>query len=107
MRPILDQMSEASRNAVWQETEVVMRQFEQIDGVIVPTERLVAVPAAFSSRSGDPLRCKWGRLQFASSGLFLNTMFREFMCGVTPAPLVTLWKPLAPLRRGFSYPLRG
>jgi hypothetical protein len=43
IRPIVDQMSEASRDAVWQEIEMVMRQFEQSDGVIVPTERLVAV----------------------------------------------------------------
>jgi ubiquinone/menaquinone biosynthesis C-methylase UbiE len=43
MRPILDQMSEASRDAVWQEIEMVMRQFAQKDGVIVPTERLVVV----------------------------------------------------------------
>ena len=43
MRPILDQMSEASRDAVWQEIEMVMRQFEQRDGVVVPTERLVVV----------------------------------------------------------------
>jgi hypothetical protein len=43
MRPILDQIREASRDAMWQEIEMVMRQFEQSDGVIVPTERLVAV----------------------------------------------------------------
>jgi hypothetical protein len=43
MHPILDQMSEASRDAVWQEIEMVMRQFAQKDGVIVPTERLVVV----------------------------------------------------------------
>ena len=43
MHPILDQMSEASRDAVWQEIEMVMRQFEQRDGVVVPTERLVVV----------------------------------------------------------------
>ena len=43
MRPILDQMSEASRDAVWQEIEMVVRQFEQSDGVVVPTERLVVV----------------------------------------------------------------
>jgi hypothetical protein len=41
MRPILDQIREASRDAMWQEIEMVMRQFEQSDGVIVPTERLV------------------------------------------------------------------
>jgi ubiquinone/menaquinone biosynthesis C-methylase UbiE len=43
MRPFLEQMSDAKRNAVWQEIEMVMRQFERSDGVIVPTERLVAV----------------------------------------------------------------
>jgi SAM-dependent methyltransferase len=43
MRPILDQMSDAKRDAVWKEIEMTMRQFEQSDGVIVPTERLVAV----------------------------------------------------------------
>jgi len=43
MRPILDQMSEASREAVWKQIEMVMRQFEHSDGVIVPTERLVVV----------------------------------------------------------------
>jgi SAM-dependent methyltransferase len=43
MRPILDQMSDAKRDAVWKEIEMTMRQFERSDGVIVPTERLVAV----------------------------------------------------------------
>jgi ubiquinone/menaquinone biosynthesis C-methylase UbiE len=43
MRPYLDQMSDAKREAVWQEIETVMRQFERSDGVIVPAERLVAV----------------------------------------------------------------
>lgn len=43
MRPFLEQMSEAKRAAVWKEIETVMRRFERSDGVIVPTERLVAV----------------------------------------------------------------
>ena len=43
MRPFLDQLSDAKRDAVWKEIETVMRQFERSDGVIVPTERLVAV----------------------------------------------------------------
>jgi SAM-dependent methyltransferase len=43
MRPILDRMSDAKRDAVWKEIEMTMRQFERSDGVIVPTERLVAV----------------------------------------------------------------
>lgn len=43
MRPYLEQMSEAKREAVWKEIEMVMRQFERSDGVIVPTERLVVV----------------------------------------------------------------
>jgi hypothetical protein len=43
MRPFLDQLSDAKRDAVWKEIEMVMRQFEQNDGVIVPAERLVAV----------------------------------------------------------------
>jgi ubiquinone/menaquinone biosynthesis C-methylase UbiE len=43
MRPLLDQMSDAKRDAVWKEIEKVMRQFQQSDGVVVPTERLVAV----------------------------------------------------------------
>jgi ubiquinone/menaquinone biosynthesis C-methylase UbiE len=42
MRPILDQMSDAKHDAVWKEIEMTMRQFERSDGVIVPTERLVA-----------------------------------------------------------------
>jgi hypothetical protein len=44
MRPFLERMSEAERDAVWKEIETVIRRFEQSDGtVIVPTERLVAV----------------------------------------------------------------
>src|SRR5262245_6995249 len=43
MRPLLDQMSDAKRDAVWKEIEMIMRQFERSDGVVVPTERLVAV----------------------------------------------------------------
>ncbi len=43
LRPYLDQMSDAKREAVWQEIETVMRRFERSDGVIVPAERLVAV----------------------------------------------------------------
>lgn len=43
MRPYLEQMSDATRMAVWQEIEMVMRRFERSDRVIVPTERLVAV----------------------------------------------------------------
>jgi hypothetical protein len=43
IRPILEQMSEAKREAVWKEIETVMRQFERGDGVVIPTERLVAV----------------------------------------------------------------
>jgi len=44
MRPFLERMSEAEREAVWKEIETVIRRFEQSDGtVIVPTERLVAV----------------------------------------------------------------
>jgi SAM-dependent methyltransferase len=43
MRPFLEQISDAKREAVWQEIETVMRQFERSDGVIVPTERLVVV----------------------------------------------------------------
>src|SRR5262245_51534225 len=43
MRPFLERMSDAKREAVWKEIETVMRQFERSDGVIVPTERLVAV----------------------------------------------------------------
>jgi hypothetical protein len=36
-------LSDVKREAVWKEIETVMRQFEQNDGVVVPTERLVAV----------------------------------------------------------------
>ena len=43
MRPILEQMTDVKREAVWKEIEKVMRQFERSDGVVVPTERLVAV----------------------------------------------------------------
>jgi ubiquinone/menaquinone biosynthesis C-methylase UbiE len=43
MRPYLDQMSDAKRDAVWKEIEMVMRQFERNGEVVVPTERLVAV----------------------------------------------------------------
>jgi ubiquinone/menaquinone biosynthesis C-methylase UbiE len=43
MRPYLDQMSDTKREAVWQEIEMVMRQFERDDGVFVPAERLIAV----------------------------------------------------------------
>ena len=44
MRPFLERMSEAEREAVWKEIETVIRRFEQSDGtVIVPTERLVVV----------------------------------------------------------------
>ena len=43
MRPFLEQISDAKREAVWKEIEMVMRRFERSDGVIVPTERLVAV----------------------------------------------------------------
>lgn len=42
MRPYLEQMSEAKREAVWKEIETVMRKFECSDGVIIPIERLVA-----------------------------------------------------------------
>jgi hypothetical protein len=43
MRRFLEQISEAKRKAVWKEIETVMGQFAGSDGVIVPTERLVAV----------------------------------------------------------------
>jgi hypothetical protein len=43
MRPFLEQIRDAKREAVWREIETVMRQFQQSDGVVVPTERLVAV----------------------------------------------------------------
>jgi ubiquinone/menaquinone biosynthesis C-methylase UbiE len=43
MRPLLEQMSDAKREAVWKEIETVMRQFECSDGIIVPTERIVVV----------------------------------------------------------------
>jgi ubiquinone/menaquinone biosynthesis C-methylase UbiE len=43
MRPFLEQIGGAKREAVWKEIEMVMRQFQQSDEVVVPTERLVAV----------------------------------------------------------------
>jgi hypothetical protein len=43
IRPLLEQMSDANCEAVWKEIETVMRRFERSDGVIVPTERHVAV----------------------------------------------------------------
>jgi len=43
MRPFLEQISDDKREAVWKEIEMVVRQFEQSDGVVIPTERLVAV----------------------------------------------------------------
>jgi len=43
MRLLLEQMSDAEREAVWKEIEIVIRQFERSDGVVIPTERLVAV----------------------------------------------------------------
>jgi ubiquinone/menaquinone biosynthesis C-methylase UbiE len=43
MRPFLEQISDAKREAVWKEIEMIMRQFERSGEVIVPTERLVAV----------------------------------------------------------------
>jgi len=43
MRPFLEQIRDAKREAVWKEIEMVMRRFERSDGVIVPTQRLVAV----------------------------------------------------------------
>ena len=43
MRPLLEQMSDVEREAVWKEIETVIRQFERSDGVVIQTERLVAV----------------------------------------------------------------
>jgi len=43
MRPILDQISDAKREAVWQEITMLMRRFERSEGIVVPTERLVVV----------------------------------------------------------------
>ena len=43
MRPILGQMSQDKRDAVWKEIEMIIRRFERSDGIVVPTERLVAV----------------------------------------------------------------
>src|SRR5262245_30761360 len=43
MRPLLEQMSDVEREAVWKEIEAVIRKFERSDGVVIPTERLVAV----------------------------------------------------------------
>ena len=43
MRPFLEQISEAKREEVWKEIETVIRRFEKPDGIVIPTERLVAV----------------------------------------------------------------
>jgi len=43
MRPFLEQIGDAKREAVWKEIEMVMHQFRQGDEVVIPTERLVAV----------------------------------------------------------------
>ena len=43
MRPLLARLSDAEREAVWQEIEEIMRQFEGPDGVVVPNERLLGV----------------------------------------------------------------
>jgi SAM-dependent methyltransferase len=43
MRPFLEQMTHAKREEVWKEIETVIRRFEQADGIVIPTERLVAV----------------------------------------------------------------
>jgi SAM-dependent methyltransferase len=43
MRPFLEQMSDAKREEVWKEIETVIRRFEKPDGIVIPTERLVAV----------------------------------------------------------------
>jgi len=43
MRPILGQMSQDKGDAVWKEIEMIIRRFERSDGIVVPTERLVAV----------------------------------------------------------------
>jgi hypothetical protein len=43
MRPFLEQIGDAKREAVWKEIEMVMHQFQQGDEVVIPTERLVAV----------------------------------------------------------------
>jgi SAM-dependent methyltransferase len=43
MQPFLEKMSESRREEVWKDIESVMRQFEQGDEVVIPTERLVAV----------------------------------------------------------------
>jgi len=43
LRPILAGLSDAERDAVWDEIEEVMRQFEGADGVVVPNERLLGV----------------------------------------------------------------
>ena len=42
MQPFLERMSEAERAEVLKEIETVMRRFERGDGVLIPTERLVA-----------------------------------------------------------------
>jgi len=43
LRPILAGLSDAERDAVWDEIEAFMRQFEGADGVVVPHERLLGV----------------------------------------------------------------
>jgi ubiquinone/menaquinone biosynthesis C-methylase UbiE len=43
MRPLLASLSDAEQDAVWAEIEEVMRQFEGVDGVVVPNERLLCV----------------------------------------------------------------
>jgi len=43
LRPILAGLSDTERDAVWDEIEGVMRQFEGADGVVVPNERLLGV----------------------------------------------------------------
>jgi hypothetical protein len=43
LRPILAGLSDAERDAVWHEIEEAMRQFEGVDGIVLPHERLLAV----------------------------------------------------------------
>jgi SAM-dependent methyltransferase len=43
MRPLLASLSDAEQDAVWAEIEEVMRQFEGVDGVVIPIERLLCV----------------------------------------------------------------
>jgi len=43
MKPFLEKMSDAAREEAWKEIETAMRRFERSDGMIIPTERLVAV----------------------------------------------------------------